>query len=126
MSLRSPLAVARNHGSAHDGVHHWWRQRLTALAMIPLILWVISALPLLASGDYDAARQWLARPLNAVMAVLLSWLVFHHARLGMQVVIEDYINPRWLEVGLQVLTRFAAMAATAAASLFILLIAVGQ
>lgn len=124
MSLRAPLAIARNHGSAHDGVHHWWLQRLTAIALIPLLLWLIFSLPTLVSLDYAQAKDWLSQPLNAFMAVLLSWILAIHARLGVQVILEDYVSTRWQEVVLQILTRFVAFAGAAAASLFIIMIAV--
>ena len=124
MSLRAPLAVARNHGSAHDGVHHWWMQRLTALALVPLLLWLIFSLPTLVTLEYEAARTWLSSPFNAFMAVLLTWIVALHARLGVQVILEDYVGTRWQEVILQIITRFVAFAGAAAASLFIIMIAV--
>lgn len=126
MSLRTPLALARNHGSAHDGVHHWWQQRLTALALIPLVIWLICSVPVLAQYDYMSARLWLAKPFNATMAVLLTWVMATHARLGVQVILEDYVQPRWLELVLQILVRFAAYAGAVAASVFIILIAVGR
>ena len=126
MSLRTPLALARNHGSAHDGVHHWWQQRLTALALVPLLVWLICAVPMLAGADYLTVRLWLAKPWNATMAVILTWVLFHHAWLGVQVILEDYVHVRWLDVTLQILARFAAYAAAAAASLFIIITAVGR
>ncbi|GAB4197281.1 MAG: succinate dehydrogenase, hydrophobic membrane anchor protein [Wenzhouxiangellaceae bacterium] len=124
MNLRNPLAEARNHGSAHDGVHHWWQQRLSALALFPLLIWLLSALPAIIASDYQYAQAWLARPWNAALSVLLSWMIFHHAWLGVQVVVEDYIHQRWLEVTLLVSARLLAYGAAAVASLFIVLIAV--
>jgi succinate dehydrogenase / fumarate reductase membrane anchor subunit len=126
MSLRTPLAIARNHGSAHDGVHHWWQQRLTAMALVPLLLWLVCAVVTLSQVDYVGAKAWLSQPLNATLSVLLTWVMAIHARLGVQVILEDYVSTRWQEILLQILTRFIAFAGAAAASLFIVMIAAGR
>lgn len=108
-AFRNPLERARNHGSAGSGVEHWWRQRFSAILLVPLTVWLVWSLMLLSSADYAAARAWLSSPWNASMALLLVGSTFYHARLGVQVVIEDYVHHRATEVSLQVLVAVAAL-----------------
>jgi succinate dehydrogenase / fumarate reductase membrane anchor subunit len=123
MSLRHPIARVRGLGSAKDGTGHWVAQRITAVALMPLVVWfVVAAFGL---GSYADARAFLAQPLNAVLTVALVVCVFHHAQLGLQVVIEDYVHLRWLEVLLQVLVKFAAFLAALASLLAIVRIVLG-
>ncbi|MBI4967668.1 MAG: succinate dehydrogenase, hydrophobic membrane anchor protein [Rhodospirillales bacterium] len=91
-SLRSPLGHARGLGSAKEGVAHWWAQRLTAVALVPLCLWFVISVIRLAGADLPVLQGWLASPGNAALMVLLILAVFHHAQLGLQVVIEDYVH----------------------------------
>jgi succinate dehydrogenase / fumarate reductase membrane anchor subunit len=92
MSLRSPLATARGLGSAKSGTHHWWLQRVTAVALVPLVIWFVISLIVHAGASYEEARAWIGSPLPAVMMICLIIATFHHAQLGLQVVIEDYIH----------------------------------
>lgn len=108
-TLRNPLERAINHGSAGSGVHHWWAQRFSAILLVPLTLWLVWTLVMLAGADYAAARDWIASPWNASMAILLAGSTFYHARLGLQVVIEDYVHQRALEVALQILVAAATL-----------------
>jgi succinate dehydrogenase / fumarate reductase, membrane anchor subunit len=125
MSLRTPLARVRGLGSAKDGTAHWWMQRLSAALLIPLSLWfVCCALPML-GADYADARVWLAQPLHAFLVLALTLTTIYHALLGVQVVIEDYIHTRWVEVALLGAIRLAAFLAALATSLAIVRIAVG-
>ena len=89
--LRTPLARVKGLGSAKDGTHHFWHQRLTALLLVPLALWIgfgIAALP----PGYDELHAWIGQPLVTVGLVLLIATTFYHAQLGLQVVIEDYVS----------------------------------
>lgn len=122
-ALRNPLERAINHGSAGSGVHHWWAQRFSAILLVPLTLWLVWTLAVLAGADYVAARDWIASPWNAAMAVLLAGSTFYHARLGMQVVIEDYVHHRALEVTLQILVAAAALAGAVVSIVAILKVA---
>lgn len=90
--LRSPLAQVRGLGSAKDGFEHWWMQRVTAVALVPLILWLVLSLVSLAGAPYAQVVQWLGHPFNAGVMVLLLLAMFYHASLGLQVVFEDYIH----------------------------------
>ncbi len=92
MSLRSPLGRVRGLGAAKEGVAHWWAQRLTAIALVPLSLWFVVSLAALTGADHAAVRAWVAQPLVASLLVLLIAATFHHAYLGLQVVVEDYVH----------------------------------
>lgn len=91
MDMREPLARVRGLGAAGEGVGHWWAQRVTALALVPLALWFVISLVMLAGADYAAMHAWVARPWVSVLLILFIIATFHHAQLGLQVVIEDYV-----------------------------------
>lgn len=92
MSLRSPLGVVLGRGSAGGGVAHWWAQRLSALALVPLSIWFLVALVRLPLADHAAVTIWIATGWNLVWLVLLLAALCWHSRLGVQVVIEDYVQ----------------------------------
>ena len=85
MSLQTPLSRVRGLGSAKDGVAHWWAQRVTAVALLPLCVWLAAALATSAGMDYAAATEWLSNPLTAILMILLIGAGFHHVQLGLQV-----------------------------------------
>jgi succinate dehydrogenase / fumarate reductase membrane anchor subunit len=105
-NLRSPLGRARGLGSAKEGLHHWWAQRLTALALIPLTVWFVASVVGLAGGGYDEFAFWLASPCNATAMILFFAVTFHHAQLGMQVVLEDYVSDHGWRVGSIIVVKF--------------------
>ena len=105
--LRTPLARARGLGSARHGLHHWWAQRITAIALIPLVVWFAISLVMLSGADYDIARAWIGSPLVMVLLILTIGVGLHHAQLGMQVVWEDYTAGA-TRVVMIVLTKFIA------------------
>ncbi len=119
MGLQTPLARVRGLGSAKDGVHHWWAQRLTAIALVPLCLYFLYLLLQLVGQDQEGAQALIGKPRNAALLAAFVIALFWHAHLGLQVVIEDYIHVRWQELGLQVLVRFATLMATVVALLAI-------
>lgn len=90
--MRSPLGRVLGLGSAKEGVEHWWRQRTTALLLVPLTLWFVIAVIGLVGADRAALVAWLHNPMAAVLLILLIVATFYHAALGLQVVIEDYIH----------------------------------
>lgn len=91
-SFRSPLARAMGLGSAKAGVQHWWAERLTAVALVPLTLWFVASIIAYAGSDYAIFIAWIGTPLATSCMVLLLIALFHHVALGLQVVIEDYIH----------------------------------
>lgn len=109
MDLRTPLSRARGLGSAKDGLHHWWAQRLTAVALIPLVVWFAVSLVMLSGADYATVRAWIGSPFVMVLLLLTIVIGLHHAQLGMQVVIEDYVHNDGAKLALIVLVRFLAV-----------------
>jgi len=126
MSLRSPLSRARGLGSAKDGVHHWVWQRLTAVALIPLTLWFVASLAYMTSTDHAALTTWIARPYVAVLLSVYLASLLHHSQLGLQVVVEDYIHTRWLNLSALLLIKFAHVLLAAASIFAVLRIALGS
>lgn len=94
--MRSQLGRARGTGAAHSGVHHWYAERITSIALVPLTLWFIFAVLRLVGAPQEAVVDWAGRPVNATLLLALIAITFHHMQLGLQVVYEDYINPKWL------------------------------
>ncbi|CAN0397981.1 unnamed protein product [Phaeothamnion confervicola] len=123
--LRTPLARARGLGSAREGVKHWWAQRLTAIALIPLVVWFAISLVMLSGADYDIARAWIGSPLVMVLLILTIVIGLHHGQLGLQVVIEDYIHGDGWKLALIVAVRFVAVIFGLAATVAILRIGFG-
>ncbi|MUV14496.1 succinate dehydrogenase, hydrophobic membrane anchor protein [Noviluteimonas gilva] len=115
--LRTPLARARGLGSGKTGTGHFWVQRVTAVALALLIAWLVWVLFSIAGGDSTHAIDVLRRPWNAILMGAFLVAMFWHAKLGMQVIIEDYVHTRFWEVTLQLLNLFACTLG-AIASLF--------
>ena len=126
MSMRAPLAKVRGQGSAKAGAHHWWAQRLSAIALVPLFLWFVASLAAVASADYVIAVSWISSPWNSALLILLIGVTFYHAQLGMQVVFEDYISTHWLQVASIILFRFLAMLLAVVSIVAVLRIAWGS
>lgn len=94
MSLRTPLGRVLGHGSAKEGVSHWWLQRVTSVALVPLTLWFVFALLDLPSFDFLTVRSWMGGGWTPVFLVLLVGTLCHHSWLGVQVIIEDYVHTK--------------------------------
>lgn len=125
MSLRTPLHNALGLGSAKEGVQHWWHQRLSAIALVPLLLWLGFSVALLGSGDYYTLIYWLERPVNAGLMILVLAVGFWHGALGAQVVIEDYVATEWKKLTLLVAVQFASVILALAGILAVLMIMLG-
>jgi len=123
--LRSPLGRAIGLGSAKEGVDHWWTQRITAVALVPLTLWFVAALIGHLGADYAGAIAWLRSPIPATAMALLVIAVFVHAALGVQVVIEDYVHHEGAKIVGLVALKLACWALGAAALIAVLRIALG-
>ena len=109
MSHRNPLGQARGLGSAKSGTGHWWAQRVTALALIPLGLWFAVAALQYARADYVDVITWLHQPQTAILMSLFLSALFYHAYLGVQVVIEDYVHAEWLKLTTLLVIKFASI-----------------
>ena len=90
--MRTPLARAIGLGSAHNGVQHWWTQRLSAIALVPLTLWFIAEIIAHTGVDYTAFIAWMRNPITSILMTLLIIALFYHAALGLQVIVEDYLH----------------------------------
>ncbi len=124
--LRDPLAEARGLGSAKDGVNHWWMQRLTAIALLPLGIWILISLLCLLHANYATARHFVAEPLHAILIIAFIVAMFWHAQLGLQVVIEDYVHTRWLEVSSTLAVKFLCLLGALASTLAVVRISLGN
>ena len=125
MDMQSDLARARGLGSAKEGVGHWWAQRITAVALVPLGLWfVISALSL---GGLDLAgfKSWLNAPGNLLLMILFVVCGFYHMMLGIQVVVEDYVHTESSKVTLLVLNTLGTVFIGASCIVALLKVALG-
>jgi succinate dehydrogenase / fumarate reductase membrane anchor subunit len=107
--LRNPLERAHNHGAAGDGVGHWWAQRFSAILLVFLTVWLVWALTTLIGADHAVAAAFLSHPFHATMAILFVATSFYHGQLGLQVVVEDYVHRRGLEVFLLVAIKVLAL-----------------
>ncbi|MGE0255315.1 MAG: succinate dehydrogenase, hydrophobic membrane anchor protein [Alphaproteobacteria bacterium] len=125
MSIRTPLAHARGLGSARSGTHHWWMQRVTAIALVPLVVWFLVSMVVVAGGDYAAAIGWIRNPVSAVLLILAVAIGFWHGALGLQVVIEDYVHREGCRIALLLAMKGAALVLALAAIVSVLRIALG-
>lgn len=121
-STLSPLGRAIWLGSAKEGVSDWWRERVTAVALIPLTLWLVASIIAHRGSDYAVFVAWLKAPFVTFMMILLLSALFYHTALGLQVVIEDYVHSA-LKIPALMAMRFACFACVAAGVLAVLRIA---
>lgn len=125
-SLRSPLGRARGYGSAKEGVQHFWVQRVSAVALVPLSLWFVFSVAQLPMASYGAIQHWVAAPSVAVLLVLFIPTLFYHSMLGIQVVVEDYVAGEGKKLVTLLLLKFAHAIAAAAGIFAVLKIALGH
>ena len=123
MSLRTPLSKVIGRGSAGEGVGHWWVQRVTAVALLPLTAWFVISLLGQSLQSYDAMRGWLGQPWVAVPTILLVFTLAWHSKLGVQVVIEDYVHAKGAKTTLLLLSTFVHFGAAVAGIFAILALA---
>lgn len=117
--LRTPIARARGLGSGKTGTGHWWWQRVTSVALLLLTPWLIGLLVSLVGADLYTVREVIARPWNAIFLAIFVITLFWHVQQGLQVVIEDYVHTRWMEVASQLAVLLGCIGA-AIASLYAL------
>ena len=124
-SLRTPLAKARGLGSAKDGTHYFWVQRLTAVALIPLTVWLVLSLASLATAGQAEVVAWMKSPLSATLMVSFIMAGFWHMKLGLQVVIEDYLHAKSIKITCLILNNLITIFLALAASLSVLKMLLG-
>lgn len=125
MSLRSPLSRVLGLGSAKDGTAHWWAQRVTAVALVPLTLWFVFSLLTLPDFEYETVRTWLSVPITGFLSVLLVGVMSYHSYLGTIVIIEDYVTSSGMKVLYLMTLRFLYVLAGGAAMFAILRVVFG-
>ncbi|MEL6322871.1 MAG: succinate dehydrogenase, hydrophobic membrane anchor protein [Pseudomonadota bacterium] len=118
--LRTPTAQVRGLGAAREGTSHYIRQRVTAIGLIFLVPWFVWSAISSSKGGYDGVVGWLANPLNAILLILALGAAFYHMRLGMQVVIEDYIGKTSSRQLLLILNTFVAIGLFTATALSVM------
>jgi succinate dehydrogenase / fumarate reductase, membrane anchor subunit len=123
--MRTPLGKVRGLGSAREGTEHFWRQRLTAIANIPLTLFFVGFLVAINGAGFAETRAALANPFVSLILLMFMISGLYHMRLGMQVIIEDYIHGEALKISLLTLNTFFAIVVGAGSALAILKLSFG-
>ncbi|CAA7612474.1 Succinate dehydrogenase, hydrophobic anchor subunit [Candidatus Terasakiella magnetica] len=125
MSLKSSLGRARGLGSAKEGAGHWWMQRVTAVGLIPLALWFAVSVIGLSHADYATFKGWMGKPGNAALILITVLSVMYHAKLGLQVVIEDYVHCEAKKIASLIALKFVALFLAVFMAVSILKVAAG-
>jgi succinate dehydrogenase / fumarate reductase membrane anchor subunit len=123
--MRSPLSKAVGLGSAKHGFSHWWWQRVSAIALIPLCLWFVYSMVCVAVGTHAEAVAWLSQPINASIMLLFVFTALFHAQTGLQVVIEDYVHTKWLNLILLLSIKFLSVAMAVLTAISVLKVVLG-
>lgn len=124
-NLRTPLAGVKGLGSAKEGVSHWWGQKMTALLLVPLVLWFCFALASLPGANYESVVAWVQSPVTAVLLILTIGATFYHAQLGLQVIIEDYMPSHGARMTTIIIVNFLCLLFALIGSYAVLKIAFG-
>jgi succinate dehydrogenase / fumarate reductase, membrane anchor subunit len=125
MTLRSPLRRVLGMGAAKEGVHHWWHQRLTSIALVPLSMWFVVSLLALPGYDHATLSAWMSHSSTALLLALFVLLAAWHSQLGVRVVVEDYVHGNGSRTLLLVLSSFAHVLLAGAGLLAVLKVALG-
>ena len=127
MRIQTPLARVRHLGSAKEGSNHWWWQRLTALLLVPLSLWFVASIWWLVIGGatYEAFQDWLSGPVAALLMLLFIGMMFYHLKLGLQVVVEDYVHTKAVKWTIHVMLNLGCLVGAVAAIYSTVAVAMG-
>ena len=127
MRIQTPLARVRHLGSAKEGSDHWWWQRLTALLLVPLSLWFVASIWWLVIGGatYEAFQDWLSGPVAAILMLLFIGMMFYHLKLGLQVVVEDYVHTKAVKWTILVMLNLGCLVGAVAAIYSTVAVAMG-
>ncbi len=123
MNLRNPLARAKGLGASGEGSHHWWVQRVTAIALVPLSLWFVFSIINHIGNSHEEVTIWIAQPSVALLLIIYLGFMFYHAQLGIQVVIEDYVHSELVKVVSLLLVKGIILVAGLASILSVLRLA---
>ena len=123
--LRSPLAKVRGLGASGDATHHFWLQRLTAIALVPLVIWFAFSVSLLPEATHAGMVAWMKSPFNSTMLILLVVVGLHHGQLGMQVILEDYVSSHSKRMTAIIIIKFLSYFMMVAGVLSVLKLALG-
>jgi succinate dehydrogenase / fumarate reductase membrane anchor subunit len=107
--LRTPLAGARGLGAAKAGFNHWWLARVTSLALVPLILWIVFAIASLGNMNYATFVAWVRSPVVTALLIITLVVTVYHMMLGLRVIIEDYVHPEGLKVASIIVMNFLSV-----------------
>ena len=125
MTLETPLARIRGLGSAKQGTHHWWMQRITAIALLPLTVWFVYSLLLLTMLDHAAVTSWIRSPVTSSLLILFIISIYYHAMLGVRVVIEDYIECEMLKISSVIILNFVFIFAALVSIIAVIMVTLG-
>lgn len=123
-TLRTPLGRVRGLGAAKGGTHHWWMQRVTSIALLPLTIWLVFCLATMPDTSWQATTAWIGRPFNAVLLLAFLAAAFHHMAAGLQVVVEDYVRGEMARTGVLLAVKGACALLWLSSTLAVLRIAV--
>lgn len=126
VSMRTPLARVKGLGAAGHGVEHWWIHRVTAVSNVPLIISFVIIVAALAGSSYEGAVAIVSHPLTAILLLLAVISVTNHMRLGMQIVIEDYVHDKGYKIAAVIANNFYAVIIAVACIYAILKVSLGR
>jgi succinate dehydrogenase / fumarate reductase, membrane anchor subunit len=126
VSMRTPLARVKGLGASGHGVEHWWIHRMTAVSNIPLIIAFVIIVAALAGSDYVRAIEIISHPLVAIILILAVISVTNHMRLGMQIIIEDYVHDKGYKIAAVIANNFYAVIIAVACLYAILKVSLGR
>ena len=106
MKFRTPISQAKGLGSAKEGAHHWWMQRLTAIALVPLTLWFAFSVASKAGAGFQELHEWISNPWVAAFLLLFFAVSYYHGAIGIQVVLEDYVSAEGTRMLIIIATKF--------------------
>lgn len=124
-SMRNPLAHARGLGSAKEGSHHWWLQRVTAVVLVPAVFWLVASIIFMIGQPYEIVRVWFGNLFVATLLILVLFATFYHSVLGIQVIIEDYVHQEGARIATLWICKAALIVAGAVSILAVLRMGLG-
>lgn len=123
MKFRTPISQAKGLGSAKEGAHHWWMQRLTAVALVPLTLWFTFAIASRVDAGFEEMHQWISNPWVAAFLLLFFAISYYHGAIGVQVVLEDYVSAEGTRMLINLAVKFMLVVLGTASAIAIITIA---